>query len=190
MLVSFKDSTLSECAWSHVHSPRSEPEALSACGRDVNFSFSAAPTHTPGPRRGGAIIPQPQSGLALREGGAQYLVYGPLCCHPQLPGQPGSDRGCRLPAHRAGHPPNQGQNHWHRRNPLHIQEPPLQVRPREAPEPWRGCQEMGKACLSASPRLEHPDVTLPRGAFELGQAVRYEKGPICVPLLHQLWGLG
>uniref|UniRef100_A0A2I3HGD0 G protein subunit alpha o1 n=1 Tax=Nomascus leucogenys TaxID=61853 RepID=A0A2I3HGD0_NOMLE len=56
----------------------------------------------------------------------------------KLPGQPGSDWGRRLPAHRAGHPPNQGQNHWHRRNPLHIQEPPLQVRPREAPRPWRG----------------------------------------------------
>ncbi|KAI4054957.1 GNAO1 isoform 3 [Pan troglodytes] len=45
----------------------------------------------------------------------------------KLPGQPGSDWGRRLPAHRAGHPPNQGQNHWHRRNPLHIQEPPLQA---------------------------------------------------------------
>lgn len=47
----------------------------------MSFSFSAAPRPppTPGPGRQGAIIPQPQSGLALGEGGAQYLFYGPLC---------------------------------------------------------------------------------------------------------------
>uniref|UniRef100_A0A8C5TA19 G protein subunit alpha o1 n=1 Tax=Malurus cyaneus samueli TaxID=2593467 RepID=A0A8C5TA19_9PASS len=45
----------------------------------------------------------------------------------RLPRQLRSNWSCRLPAHGAGYPPNQGQNNWHRRNPFHIQKPPLQV---------------------------------------------------------------
>uniref|UniRef100_A0A8B9FNF7 G protein subunit alpha o1 n=1 Tax=Amazona collaria TaxID=241587 RepID=A0A8B9FNF7_9PSIT len=45
----------------------------------------------------------------------------------RLPRQLRSNRSCRLPAHGAGYPPNQSQNNWHRRNPLHIQKPPLPV---------------------------------------------------------------
>uniref|UniRef100_A0A673AVM7 Guanine nucleotide binding protein (G protein), alpha activating activity polypeptide O, a n=1 Tax=Sphaeramia orbicularis TaxID=375764 RepID=A0A673AVM7_9TELE len=37
------------------------------------------------------------------------------------------DWGGRLPAHRAGHPANPCEDHWYRRNPLHLQKPPFQV---------------------------------------------------------------
>uniref|UniRef100_A0A6Q2YDZ0 Guanine nucleotide binding protein (G protein), alpha activating activity polypeptide O, a n=1 Tax=Esox lucius TaxID=8010 RepID=A0A6Q2YDZ0_ESOLU len=39
--------------------------------------------------------------------------------------------GSRLAAHphRAGHPQNPSQDHWHRRNSLRLQEPSLQVKP-------------------------------------------------------------
>lgn len=45
----------------------------------------------------------------------------------QLPGQSRPDRGSRIPAHRAGHPENPSEDHWYRRNPLHLQKPPFQV---------------------------------------------------------------
>uniref|UniRef100_A0AAQ5XTR2 G protein subunit alpha o1 n=1 Tax=Amphiprion ocellaris TaxID=80972 RepID=A0AAQ5XTR2_AMPOC len=45
----------------------------------------------------------------------------------KLPGQFRPDRGGGLPAHRAGHPENPSEDHWHRRNPLHLQKPPFQV---------------------------------------------------------------
>lgn len=51
-----------------------------------------------------------------------------LCCScNQLPGQPRPDWSSRLPAHRARHLENPSENHWYRRNPLHIQKSPFQV---------------------------------------------------------------
>uniref|UniRef100_A0A8C9RZ85 Guanine nucleotide binding protein (G protein), alpha activating activity polypeptide O, a n=1 Tax=Scleropages formosus TaxID=113540 RepID=A0A8C9RZ85_SCLFO len=41
--------------------------------------------------------------------------------------KPGSDWRPRLPAHRTGHSQDPSQDHWHRRNPFHLQKPPLQV---------------------------------------------------------------
>lgn len=47
---------------------------------------------------------------------------------PQFPGRPGPF-GCQgIPAHRAGHPEDPRQDHWHRRGSLLLQEPELQVR--------------------------------------------------------------
>uniref|UniRef100_A0A8C3WHQ7 G protein subunit alpha o1 n=1 Tax=Catagonus wagneri TaxID=51154 RepID=A0A8C3WHQ7_9CETA len=75
----------------------------------------------------------------------------------KLPGQPGSDRSRRLPAHRAGHPPNQGQNHRHRRNPLHIQEPPLQAVPRHRTQLGpRGLSPSEQALLEGYSYLGRP----------------------------------
>uniref|UniRef100_A0A452T1U3 Guanine nucleotide-binding protein G(o) subunit alpha-like n=1 Tax=Ursus maritimus TaxID=29073 RepID=A0A452T1U3_URSMA len=66
------------------------------------------------------------------------IEYGDKERKPHLlPGHWVSPWGRQRPRDRR-YPPNQGQNHWHRRNPLHIQEPPLQVRPGEPPEPWQG----------------------------------------------------
>ena len=137
---------------------------------------SSAPPHA-WPWTGDAIPPWLGSGLALWEGNAHTWSTVPVCCRPQLPGQPGPDRGRRLPAHRAGHPPNQGQNHRHRRNPLHIQEPPLQVRPRETPQPWRGCRDTGDPCLG----LSSSGAFLSRGALKLGQALDARRD-LCVRL--------
>uniref|UniRef100_A0A668UFI3 Uncharacterized protein n=1 Tax=Oreochromis aureus TaxID=47969 RepID=A0A668UFI3_OREAU len=47
----------------------------------------------------------------------------------KLSGQFRPNRCGRLPAHRAGHPENPSEDHWYRRNPLHLQKPPLQVGP-------------------------------------------------------------
>uniref|UniRef100_A0A7N8XXH0 Guanine nucleotide binding protein (G protein), alpha activating activity polypeptide O, b n=1 Tax=Mastacembelus armatus TaxID=205130 RepID=A0A7N8XXH0_9TELE len=45
----------------------------------------------------------------------------------KLSGQSRSDRGSRLPAHRAGYPENPSEDHGYCRNPLHLQKPPFQV---------------------------------------------------------------
>uniref|UniRef100_A0A8C4EZ33 Guanine nucleotide-binding protein G(O) subunit alpha n=1 Tax=Dicentrarchus labrax TaxID=13489 RepID=A0A8C4EZ33_DICLA len=45
----------------------------------------------------------------------------------KLPGQSRPDWGSRLSAHRAGHPENPSEDHWHCRNPLHLQKPSFQV---------------------------------------------------------------
>lgn len=47
---------------------------------------------------------------------------------PQFPGRPGPFGRQGIPAHRAGHPEDPRQDHWHRRGSLLLQEPELQVR--------------------------------------------------------------
>lgn len=64
----------------------------------------------------------------LRFCGKLWVLTYSLSFFLQLLRQFRSDRCSRLPAHRAGHSANSSEDHRDCRNPLHLQEPALQVR--------------------------------------------------------------
>lgn len=64
----------------------------------------------------------------LRFCGKLWVLTYCLSFFLQLLRQFRSDRCSRLPAHRAGHSANSSEDHRDCRNPLHLQEPALQVR--------------------------------------------------------------